>query len=155
MRQWVCRFLPLPVVTFSSTLAVSIGAELRSLGVGAAQFFTNALDTETLGLDVVLSWSDFVGGHRLRASLAGNFNEMELGAVRTTERLRGKEEVYFGRREQHFLLASAPPRKITAGLDDAFGRFDASARVNHYGRIVLVDWLDTEVRESRGLLVPV
>jgi iron complex outermembrane recepter protein len=127
-----------------------IGDELEALGVGAAQFFTNALDTRTLGVDVVLSYGRTFGRHRVRASFAGNFNDMELGAVRTSPRLAGKEDVYFGPREQAFLLASAPPSKLTFSLDHGVGNVELSARANRFGRVTLIDWIDTpDVYHSR------
>ena len=127
-----------------------IGAELDSLGVGAAQFFTNALDTRTRGVDVVLSWGRTFGRHRVRASFAGNFNEMEPGEVRTSDRLAGKENVYFGPRERAFLLASAPPTKLSLSLDHGIGNVDVSARANHFGRVTLIDWVDSpDVYHSR------
>lgn len=131
----------------------AIGEDLAAMGVGAAQFFTNALDTRTRGIDVVLTFGHRLGAHDMNWSLAGNFNDMELGAVKTTPRLAGKEDIYFGAREQHFLLASAPPTKITFGLDHRVNRLETSARLVHYGRIVLIDWLDTpDVYESRRVL---
>ncbi len=69
---------------------------------------------------------------------------MELGAIKTSPQLAGKEESYFGRREQHFLLASAPPSKLTFGLDYGVGPLQSVLRLNRFGRIVLVDWLDEE-----------
>jgi iron complex outermembrane receptor protein len=121
-----------------------IGADLAALGVGAAQFFTNALDTKTLGLDVIVSYLFSLGENRFNVSYAGNFNDMELGDVKTSPRLRGKEDIYFGRREQHFLLASAPPAKNSGSVGFDRGRFHATVRVTHFGRITLIDWLDTE-----------
>jgi iron complex outermembrane receptor protein len=78
---------------------------------------------------------------------------MELGAINTTPRLAGKEDTYFGRREQHFLLASAPPSKVTLSLDHSINRFDTHLRLMHYGRVTLIDWIDErDVYESRRVL---
>lgn len=124
-----------------------IGAELRTLNVGAAQFFTNAIDTKTKGLDVVLSWSRLIGDSRLRAMFAGNFNDMadiESDDITTTDRLKGKEGVYFGRREQLFLLASAPKEKMNLTLDYKLRRFNANVRLVRFGEVVLEDWVGTD-----------
>jgi iron complex outermembrane receptor protein len=120
-----------------------IGQDLQDLGVAAAQFFTNALDTQTKGIDVVLAHQFYFGNQRLRWSLAGNFNDLELGEVHTTERLEGREDIYFGLRDQAFLLASAPSSKVTLTVDHNIGRLDTQVRVTNYGRVSLVDWLDT------------
>jgi iron complex outermembrane receptor protein len=127
-----------------------IGDELRALNVGAAQFFTNAIDTETKGLDVVLSWAKLIGSSRLRAAIAANFNDMDLGDITTTAKLAGKEDTYFGTREQKFLLASAPDSKINLTLDYKFRSFNASLRLVRFGEVVLEDWLGTDdVYESK------
>ncbi len=121
-----------------------IGSDLQALGVGAAQFFTNALDTETYGLDVILSYGTQLGGGFLRTTFAGNFNHMELGEIRTSPRLAGREDIYFGAREQAFLLASAPPNKLNLTLDFLRGPVTTSVRLVRFGEVTLIDWLDTE-----------
>ncbi len=120
-----------------------IGADLQTLGVAAAQFFTNALDTRTRGIDVVLSHQFYVGEQRLNWSLAGNFNDMELGDIHTNAKLAGKEDIYFGAREQAFLLASAPASKVSLTVDHNYGRLDTQLRITNFGRVTLIDWLDT------------
>ncbi|MGQ0561664.1 MAG: TonB-dependent receptor [Gemmatimonadota bacterium] len=134
-----------------------IGADLQRLGVSAAQFFTNALDTETRGLDVVLSHQFYAGEQRFNWSLAGNFNNMELGQIHTNAKLRGKEDIYFGAREQAFLLASAPSSKVTLTVDHNYRRFDTQLRITNFGRVTLIDWLDTrdvyQAKATTGLSI--
>ena len=119
-----------------------IGAELQARDVGAAQFFTNALDTRTRGVDVVLAYARLLGRHGVRASLAANVNDMELGDVTTSPRLAGKEDVYFGARERAFLLASAPESKATVSLEHRLGGAETLLRLNRFGEVRLVDWID-------------
>ncbi len=127
-----------------------IGADLRALQVGAAQFFTNAISTESFGLDVILTYQRAFGLHRLGGSLAANFNDMDLGTINTSPKLAGKEDIYYGRREQHFLTASAPESKLTFTGTYGFRNFDVSTRVVRFGEVTLIDWLDTEdVYQSR------
>ncbi len=121
-----------------------IGDELQALNVGAAQFFTNAIDTRTLGLDLVLGWSHMIGGGRFRATFAANFNQMELGDITTNDKLKGKEDIYFGTREQKFLLASAPDSKMNLTLDYRLKKFHANVRLVRFGEVVLEDWLGTD-----------
>lgn len=121
-----------------------IGAELQALNVGAAQFFTNAIDTKTKGVDVILSWSKLFGESRMRAALAGNFNDMELGDITTSAKLKGKEDIYFGSREQKFLLASAPDSKMSLTLDYKIRRLNANLRFTRFGEVVLEDFVGTD-----------
>ena len=121
-----------------------IGADLQQLGVGAAQFFTNAISTETRGVDVILTYQRASAWQRWGASLAANVNHMELGAINTSPKLRGKEDTYYGPREQFFLLASAPDSKISFQANYGVGSLDALARFTRFGEVTLIDWLDTE-----------
>jgi iron complex outermembrane receptor protein len=121
-----------------------IGPDLMAMGVQAAQFFTNALDTTTLGLDAVVDGTFALGKHRLCPQLSGNFNRMKMGEVKLTDRLTGKEETFFGEREKHFLLASAPRSKLAVGLSYDYGDFFANARMVRWGGVTLIDYTDME-----------
>lgn len=119
-----------------------IGKDLQRLGVAAAQFFTNALDTKTKGIDVVLAYSHTFDDQMYRLTLAANVNDIELGDIRTSPRLTGKEDTYFGRREQFFLLASAPPYKAVLTAEYGIGNFRGLVRGTMFGGVELVDWAD-------------
>jgi iron complex outermembrane receptor protein len=117
------------------------------LNVGAAQFFTNAIDTKTSGIDIILSWAKVIGKSRFQATLAGNFNDfkdIKPEDITTSEKLKGKEDIYFGSREQKFLLASAPDSKINLTLDYRLQRFNAILRLVRFGEVILEDWLGTD-----------
>ena len=73
--------------------------------------------------------------------------------MRTSAKLAGKEDTYFGARERAFLTASAPRSKVTATVDHAIQRFDTQLRVTHFGRVELIDWLDTrDIYRSRRVV---
>lgn len=121
-----------------------IGDELQSIGVVSAQFFTNALDTKTKGIDVVLSYNLTLGVNPLKLSLIGNFNDMELGQIHVSPALAGKEDIYFGTREEHFLVASAPPSKISLSADFKVQKFSINLRAVRYDEVVFIDYGDQE-----------
>ncbi len=78
-----------------------IGQELKDLSIGAAQFFTNAVNTTSKGVDAILSYSTAFGTDQsLRLSFASNFNNMVIDRIYTNNKLIGKENTYFGLREQ-------------------------------------------------------
>ncbi len=72
-------------------------ASALNLGVSAAQFFTNGVDTKTAGVDVVLAWKKKFGDSNFAATLVGNINHMKIGDVknRTLDK-----ETFFGEREK-------------------------------------------------------
>jgi iron complex outermembrane receptor protein len=117
-----------------------IGSILQGLNVGAAQFFTNAVDTKTRGVDVIATYGTNLGQGKLNAALAANFNNMEVLSVKTIPQLAGKEEIYFGVRERYFLLASAPDHKVNFSLDYTVKRFNLFARVTRFSGVKLIDF---------------
>ena len=117
-----------------------IGPTLTALGVGQAQFFANAASTTTWGLDAVVANTLPLGTGRLTTTLAANLNRLLVTGVQTTPRLAGKEETFFGQREQAFVKASAPPYKINLTFDYSVGRFGALVRFVEFGAIDLYDY---------------
>lgn len=119
-----------------------IGNILKQMRVGAAQFFTNAVDTRTIGLDVIATYFLTIGKGKINATIAGNLNNMTIEAVKTTPLLAGKEDTYFGQRERSFLLASAPPRKANASIEWERNKFTSLLRFNYFSSVDLVNWND-------------
>jgi iron complex outermembrane recepter protein len=117
-----------------------IGQLLKNINVAKAQFFTNAVNTTTTGLDIILSNKDKVGEGFLTTSLAMNFNKLNIDKINTNDKLAGKEDTYFDLREQYFLRASAPPSKINLTFDYQIKKFSALVRLVRFGQIELADW---------------
>lgn len=108
--------------------------------VQLAQFFTNAVDTRTKGVDVILSYTDNLGGGKLTTTLAGNYNEMDITAVHTTTALQGKEDVYLSAREKAFILASAPKTKFNLSLNYKIGKFNTNLQLVRFDKVTLVGY---------------
>ncbi len=120
-----------------------IGQELKNLNIGAAQFFTNAVNTTSKGVDAILSYSTSLAGKNyIKFSVAANFNNMVIDRIYTNNKLQGKENTYFGLREQYFLLASAPKSKINLGVDYTRGNFMANLKLTRFGKVELINWND-------------
>ncbi|WP_108804021.1 TonB-dependent receptor [Aquimarina sp. Aq107] len=108
--------------------------------VNEAQFFANGVDTETVGMDLVLSWKGNYNFGTLSALLAGNVNNMYITAVNTNL----DTDIFFGKREQAFLLASAPRSKFALNLNYNTEKFNAGLGLTRFSDITLVDFVDTE-----------
>ncbi|MNS02664.1 Ferric enterobactin receptor precursor [compost metagenome] len=108
-----------------------------NLGVDEAQFFVNGVDTETTGLDVVLSWKKKFDENSFGATLVGNINNMEIAEVKNGDL---DKEIFFGEREKAFLLASAPETKF--GLNLTYDRkwFNAGLSFTHFSEVKLLDY---------------
>jgi iron complex outermembrane receptor protein len=117
-----------------------IGHIIAAQNLVEARFFTNAIDTQTRGLDLSISHSRDLSGGNLATSLALNFNESEVQRVNTAPGLAGKEDVYFNRRERLFVEGSAPKTKGVLSADYRRTRWSAGARLNYFGELEAGTW---------------
>ena len=112
-------------------------ASALNLGVSAAQFFTNGVDTKTAGVDVVLAWKKKFGDSNLAATLVGNINHMTIGDVKNGTL---DKETFFGEREKAFLLASAPANKFGLNLNYDKKWFNAGLAFTRFSKVELLDY---------------
>jgi len=133
-------------IVFSSTVAPESGAcpsaascpiraILDPLRVGQAQFFTNAIDTETVGLDIVAE-------HRTRSLAAGTLVlSGQLGLNRThVKARRSSSPVLSGTQlfddAQVTLIERGQPRQHhVVAADYTRGAWGANVRANYYGQV--------------------
>jgi iron complex outermembrane recepter protein len=111
-----------------------------NLGVVAAQFFANALDTKTLGIDVVANHSAKIGQGTLTSSLSFNYNNLDIERVVTTTALTGREEQFLGRRERSLIPYTAPKYKYHALFNYKLNKFSSSIRFSGFSSMDLVDY---------------
>ncbi|WP_276485717.1 TonB-dependent receptor [Paraflavitalea pollutisoli] len=119
-----------------------IGGDLAALGVGKANFFTNAIDSRNIGIDVILTYNATLGSGRLNTTLAANLNKLTIEDIHTAPKLVGKEENYLSEREKSFIIASAPKSKINLTVDYSTSKFSATARFVRYGEVTLLGYDD-------------
>ncbi|PKF73236.1 TonB-dependent receptor domain-containing protein, partial [Chryseobacterium sp. PMSZPI] len=112
--------------------------------IDQAQFFSNAIDTKTRGIDLILSYNESLGSGKITATLAGNYNEMEITKVNTSEQLKGKEDIYLSDREKAFILASAPKTKINLNLNYKINKFNANLQLVRFDKVTLIGYDETE-----------
>ncbi len=106
--------------------------------VAAAQFFANGADTQTTGLDVVLSWrKNFADNSSVSATFTGNVNDMKIKEVKNGNL---DEQTFFGERDKAFLLASAPDSKFTLNVNYNKNWFDAGLALTRFSEIELLDF---------------
>lgn len=131
-----------------------IGDVLKSLNVGSARFFANAINTSTNGLDLIVSLGGQLGEEqRYTVTLAGNWNDMTIDQVNTSRELIGKEDSYLSNREKLFILASAPRLKGNLSFDYRARRWGVNARVTYFDKIEIEDYIGTlDVYDARVTL---
>ncbi len=112
-------------------------ASSLGLNVDAAQFFTNGVNTETKGLDVVLAWKKTIGDSKIGATLVGNINDMKITKVKNGNL---DEQTFFGERDKAFLLASAPKSKFGLNLNYGYKWFDSGLAFTRFSEVKLLDY---------------
>jgi len=107
-------------------------------GVDSAQFFTNAIDTRTRGIDVVGEYTlrtDSVGTFKLNAAYSYNKTKI-LHVIDNPAQLSSLNVVLFGRQAQRDLVAATPHSKIVLSNDWTLDRFHLLGRLTRYGSYV-------------------
>jgi len=122
--------------------AANGGAAIRTIliangvtGVDSAQFFTNAIDTRTRGIDVVAEYNLRTGAFgNFRLNAAYSYNKTKITSViANPAQLALLNVTLFGRQAQRDLVVATPRSKVVLSNDWSLGRFHALARGTRYG----------------------
>ena len=117
-----------------------IGDIIAGQNLVEARFFTNAIDTETTGVDLSISENRPFRDGNLGLGLAVNFNETEVTRINTAPGLIGKEDIYFSTRERMFVEGSAPKTKGVVSADFRNAKWNAGVRLNYFGELESGTW---------------
>ena len=117
-------------------------ASFLNLGVEGAQFFANAADTRSTGLDVVLSYKAALGDNSLTATLAGNLNKLEVTEVKNGN-LDGS--IFFGNRERSLLEDAAPASKFALNLNYTTDKLNVGFAGTYFGDVSYFSFDNTTV----------
>jgi iron complex outermembrane receptor protein len=102
--------------------------------VQSVQFFSNAANTRTRGVDADASYPFIFGQHVLTVSVAANFNETRIrGAIRTPAGLGGAD--LLDPQARSWLETALPSSKLTASARWATGGFSLLLRGTRYGSV--------------------
>jgi iron complex outermembrane receptor protein len=119
----------------------AIATILRANGVtnvDSAQFFTNAIDTRTRGIDAVAEYvwrAADLGTFRLNAAYSYNKTKI-TGVIDNPAQLASLNVTLFGRQARQDLVAATPRTKVVLTNDWNLDRLHVLGRVTRYGRYV-------------------
>ncbi|MEC5164588.1 iron complex outermembrane receptor protein [Flavobacterium sp. PL11] len=116
--------------------------ELQALfapyGAQTARFFTNAINTETNGIDFVADYDLRFSNSNLNISLLYNYNKNnvadKLNNIPTT--FIGQEDVYYGPQERSLIETNTPNHKGTLGLNYGVNKFNFVVRETYFGEVI-------------------
>jgi iron complex outermembrane receptor protein len=115
---------------------------LGFIGVGGGRFFINGVDTETEGVDIVMSypWNTDNSG-RFDFTLTANFNSTDVTKVPTTAQLAALNPapVLFDRVNVLTFEEGTPENKFSLGVNWTLDRWGATLRATRYGEALSPD----------------
>jgi iron complex outermembrane receptor protein len=121
------------------------GAAIRDIlvangitNVDSAQYFTNAIDTRTRGVDVVTEYAlrtDRLGTFHLSAAYSYAKTKI-LHIIANPAQLSALNVTLFGRQAQQDLVAATPRDKVVLSSDWSLGRLHSLVRLTRYGSYV-------------------
>ncbi len=119
------------------------GTELDNLlsqaNASAASFFANAIDTESKGLDIVLTHKTDVGTNaRLKSDLSGTFSKTKkVGDIKASQVLEdaGLVGTYFPEDSRIYLEEAVPRTKVNLSNNLSTGKFNIFLRNVWFGEV--------------------
>ena len=134
---------------FSGGSDPALSAQLSAAGASVANFFTNAIDTKSKGLETVVNYSFTVSKeHKFRFTAAATFikNEVKKGSnglpnIKASQTLinSGQLANYFNREDQSRIEVANPRSKANFMVNYRFKKFSAMARVAYFGEVTYLD----------------
>lgn len=114
--------------------ACPIKSVLVPLNVGALQFFSNAIDTRTRGVDLSTSYGTRLGSHKLRFGLLATWNETEVLQVnRVTNEI--SNDVVFDEGQRVLTEKGQPRQRTTLSLRHQWADFHSGLAVHRFGAV--------------------
>ncbi|NQD38143.1 TonB-dependent receptor [Permianibacter sp. IMCC34836] len=114
--------------------------------VGAAAFFTNAIDTQTLGADLVVNFRHDVGTGRMEYTFASSYNKTTVESIDDlpgvlagiTGANRDLSQVYFDRHEEARIERYSPKNRHTISARHVTDTWTFGAAANYFGSVKTV-----------------
>lgn len=107
--------------------------------VASAIFFSNAIDTRTKGIDVVIAYSTQMGKGTLAATLAGNLNKTTLESIpkvaANLPNTTSIQNTLFDRENQGRLELAQPRDKFSMNLNYRIGKWVVNMRSTRFGKV--------------------
>lgn len=107
--------------------------------VASAVFFSNAIDTKTKGIDVVVAYSVNMGKGILATTLAGNYNKSTLESTpKVAANLPNNltiQNTLFDRQEKGRLEEAQPRDKVSLNVKYSISKWVVNVRSTRYGKV--------------------
>ncbi|MBB6273952.1 iron complex outermembrane receptor protein [Pedobacter cryoconitis] len=109
---------------------------INPFGVSSARFFSNAIDTRTMGVDVVADYQIKSGAHTYGASLGFNLNRNKItGDLHIPALLKGQEDIFFSPNDRTLITEGTPGIKTNLALNYGYKNFAVLLRNVYFGKV--------------------
>jgi len=134
---------------FNGGNSASLTQLLKDAGASTANFFTNAIDTKSKGVEAVVSYHfKFLNENKLKFTLAETFikNEVKKGAdgkpmIKASETLINSGQIvnYFNREDQSRIEVANPNSKGNFAINYNHKKLSAMLRFAYFGKVIYLD----------------
>jgi iron complex outermembrane recepter protein len=134
---------------FSGGSNTALQTELNNAGASVANFFTNAIDTKSKGLEAVVNYSFNVAGeHKFRITMAATFIDNEVvknadgtPAIKASQTLINSGQLgnYFNREDQSRIEVANPASKGSFMINYRYKKFGTMLRFASFGEVTYLD----------------
>lgn len=145
---------------FGKDISAELAAALQQASTTSVQFFANAVNTRTQGLDLVARYARHMGRGDLHAAIAANFNETSLrGTLNVPEQFRGIQNDtlagndFVGQRELSLLTTGMPKSKLIGTLGYDGNKLGGQVSLTHFGQVSFYDFNFNGLKEGAYFFV--
>lgn len=125
---------------FNSATSPEIAQLLEPTGVNSAQFFTNAIDTRTMGGNIEANYFYEIDKNtKIDFSAAYNITQNKIvGEIETSDELKGNEDILFNREERSRIESALPDNKLVLQGSFIYKNAGFLAKTIRFGEIEYV-----------------
>jgi iron complex outermembrane receptor protein len=141
-----------PTTEFRDSSITRLLAEHGMPGIAGAQYYANAANTRTKGVDIIARYGMVLGSEGV-LQLVGAYNQTRTRVtdVRSTPPVLQKlQATLFGRTQRGAIERAQPDRTVTLTTDYSFRRFTVDVHNQRFGRTALLDAVDPAKDQTVG-----
>ena len=144
---------------FGEGISPELDAALQQANTTSVQFFANAVNTRTRGLDLVARYASELGRGSVHASVAANFNETSLRSLQVPKAFQGIQNDniasnnFVGQRELSLLTTGSPRSKLIGTLGYDGNKLGGQISLTRFGQVSFYDFNFNGLEEGAYLLV--
>lgn len=137
-----------------STQNANIQKILSPLGANTARFFSNAVDTKTIGLDFIADYTVKSGLSNFNASLGMNINRTRIGRkLHIPPALKGQEHGFFSPNDSTLITEGNPRLKANLTLTYSYQKLTVLLRNVCFGQVARDGYPYGEIQKFAGKTV--